>query len=166
MCNFAERCNFWFFVDFEVIFMKKFVAVMIFAFVAAFSVSICSAYHPHDYYDGDPYYYDSNYKYIHGGNDYSSYYLDLSSIDVQEYNPPHYQIAATIVGYGGYFHKVYKPFDTVIRYNWYTKETYYQNDYGNWIKRKTEGTDNISINARRMADALFRAAYKMDFYGY
>ena len=150
--------------------MKKFVAVMIFAFVAAFSVSICSAYYPHDYDDGDPYYYDSNYKYIHGGTDYSSFYLDLSSIDVQEYNPPHYQIAATIVGYGGYFHKVYKPHDIVNRYNWYTKETFTRDDYGYWEacykKISSDGMSNPEIYSRRTADALFRAAYNMDFYGY
>ena len=145
--------------------IKKFVAVMIFSFVAAFSVSICSAYHPHDYYEGDPYYGDPNYKYVWGGNDYTNFYIDLSSIDVQEYNPPHYQIAGTFVSYSGYYHKVGTPKYMVRRYNWYAKESYHL-DNGTWKQDKTNGTDNIAISNRRFADALFRAAYNMDFYGY
>lgn len=134
--------------------MKKFVAVMIFAFVAAFSVSICSAYD----YDSDP-----NYKFV--TTQMGMWYLYLPSVDVQEYNPPHYQITGDMVHVEGTYNKETWRSMT-IRYNWYTKETYHRNDSGNWEKDYVNGDSMASTRARRFADALFRAAYNMDFYGY
>lgn len=135
--------------------MKKFVAVMIFAFVAAFSVNFCSA----NYYDDSP-----DYVYIttHQG----TYYLYLPSVDVQEYNPPHYQIAGDIVHVSGFNGKE-SWWNIVIRYNWYTKETFRLNDSNSWVKEDITG-DNFAASRRKrnIADALFRAAYNMDFYGY
>ena len=144
--------------------MKKFLSVLVFA-ICILSMNFCSAYYPHEYYDGDPYYYDTNYRYVWCGNDYTNFYISLKSIDVQEYNPPHYQIAGTFVSYSGYYHKVGRSTYSVKRYNWYTKESFSLKN-GYWEKDRTGGTDNISISSRRFADALFRAAYRISFYGY
>ena len=145
--------------------MKKFVAVMVVAFVAAFSVSICSAY-DQNHYPNDPYDYNSNYMYIFEAMGRTKYYLDLNSVDVQEYNPPHDQIAGQMVSYSDYYDKTNEPIYVVIRYNWYTKESFHLNDYGYWVKDEIDGNYNAVIHRRKTVDALFRAAYNMDFYGY
>lgn len=130
--------------------MKKFVIVMIFAFVAAFSVSICSAYD----YDSD-----SNYKFVTTQN--GMWYLYLPSVDVQEYNPPHYQIAGNFVGTDGYDRK--RESIEIVRFNWYTKETFHKNKYGNWEKEEVSD-DYHKRYPKLRANALFRAAYGMNFY--
>ena len=140
--------------------MRKVVWVMIFAFVAAFSVNFCSA----NYYEYDPYKNDSNYVFIYTKmNVY--HYFDLSSVDVQEYNPPHYQIAGVFVSYNSEYKTIHNQYH-VMRYNWYTKETFTRDNYGNWKKLETDGDYMVPITNRKWADALFRAAYNMDFYGY
>lgn len=72
--------------------MRRFFVMWI-AFLTSVSVNICLAY----VYDND-----SNYVYIgtYGSGGYSTY-LYLPSVDVQEYNPPHYQIAGNFVTIGG-----------------------------------------------------------------
>lgn len=137
--------------------MKEFISVALIVFVITLSANICSA----NSYDDDP-----NYFYVitaHRG----SYYLNLRSIDVQEYNPPHYQIAGTFVhvcdiGYGW----KERWFAVVSRYNWYIKESYSRDKNGNWRKTKIEPDCTATKVNRQFADALFRAAYGMDFYGY
>lgn len=63
--------------------MKKFLSAAMIVLVFAFTANICAA----NSYDRDP-----NYVYVtaHGQG---VVYLYLRSIDVQEYNPPHYRIA-------------------------------------------------------------------------
>lgn len=134
--------------------MRKFVVVMIVAIISAISVSICSAYD----YDSDP-----NYKFIGNGNG-GTWYLDLSSIDVQEYNPPHYQIAGTFIHVSGDASVGYSDHYTVKRYNWYAKETYHRNDYGNWVKDEVSARNMASAQTKAFANALFYAAYGMNFY--
>ena len=120
--------------------------------ICILSVNFCSA---------DPYENNPNYLYIGAGNG-GMWYFKKSSLNVQE---PHYQIAGKFVSYSGYYHKVGQSIYSVQRYNWYTKESFSLQN-GRWVKNETGGTDNISRSNRRTADALFRAAYGMDFYGY
>ena len=105
-------------------------------------------------------------------------YFYSPSLSVKEYKPPHYKIS-------GYFYDLYEDGRSIItdkiyyqvRYNWYTKESwhleYYANDSGDLLNEKDyywekdgRGTDGKSEIQRQMADALFRAAYGMNFYGY
>ena len=145
--------------------MKKILSALV--LITLFGIfNFCSAYWSHDYYECDSYYYDENYRYVVGGNDYTNFYLDLSSVNVQEYNPPHYQIAGILVSYSDYYHKVGSSQYVIIRYNWYNKETFSLNNYRNWQKNNVNGNDSISFTNRRIAYALFRAAYGRDFYGY
>lgn len=131
--------------------MKKFLSTALIAFVITFSANICSAYD----YDNDPHY-------VFVTNAQGSIYFDLRTVNVQEYNPPHYQIAGWFVWTNGNSERHY---ELVKKYNWYTKETY-SRDEGYWRKDRTEYNDNASMRSRKHADALFRAAYGMDFYGY
>ena len=138
--------------------MKKFLSSLIVMLIVTFSANICAARH-YNVYDYDP-----NYVWVftQGSGGFSTY-LYLPSIDVQEYNPPHYQIAGNFVTIGGKeTSEVWGIF--VLRFNWYTKETFWRDNYGNWQKEDVNGS--FGKDWRRRADALFRAAYGIDFYGY
>ena len=132
--------------------MKKFLSVALVALFITFSANICSA----NRYDDDP-------DYVFVTNAQGSIYLSIRSIDVQEYNPPHYQIAGTFVWTNN---KSESWSFLVKRYNWYTKESYSRDKNGNWQKTKIEPDCSATMRNRKFADALFRAAYGMDFYGY
>ena len=134
--------------------MKK--ILLVFA-ICILSVNFCSA---------DPYKNNPNYYFVTAGQ-MGNYYLYLPSVDVQEYNPPHYQIAGHFIHYGGMDGETLTNIYTTLRYNWYTKETFSLKN-GYWVK--DEVRDNLDSQPvrqnRKFADALFRAAYGMDFYGY
>jgi len=122
---------------------------------------------------------DSNYTLVYdGGARYITGYAYFysPSVEVKEYNPPHYKIA-------GYFYELSEKngrhfiADKIyyqVRYNWDTKETWhleYFNDDGDLLNVneyywKKDGLNNYEKLNRQFADALFRAAYGMDFYGY
>lgn len=137
--------------------MKKILFSLTVAIVA-FSASVCAAYG----YDDDP-----NYVYIgtYGSGGYSTY-LYLPSVDVQIYNPPHYQIAGNFVSIGGK-KTISESWGVLsVRFNWNSKETYSKNIDGHWEKENiSKGYGNGGYYKKR-ANALFRAAYGMDFYGY
>ena len=135
--------------------MKKLLLMMIFSFMI--SISVANA----NYYDDNPDYYF--FMKVQGWK----HYINLKSIDVQEYNPPHYQIKGQFVSIG-YLHnegqsgEYYK----TIRYNWYTKEAF-QYENGNWHKMCQDSPGTTFYEVERLtANALFRAAYGMNFYGY
>lgn len=136
--------------------MKKILSAFVFLTMLGI-FSFCSAYTP---YDDDP---DYIYLATLGSGGYS-HYLYLPSIDVQEYNPPHYQIAGNIVAYGGKKIKGEMWSTAVVRFNWYTKETFSKNYNDNWVKEGEHMTDWHYF--RKRADALFYAAYRINFYGY
>ena len=102
-------------------FMKKLLLMMILCLVMmSNSVNLCSA-NLKDYYDNNP-------DYVHVATGHFIVYLYLPSIDVQEYNPPYYQIAGKFVGTDGYDRK--RESIEIVRFNWYTKETFHKNKYG------------------------------------
>ena len=137
--------------------MKKFLLALVLNFFLV--TNFCSA----GDYDNDPNYYlvlD-----VRRGM-YTKTYLKLDSVNVQDYNPPHYQIAGEFIHINPDGSK--KDFYLVIRYNYNTKITFARNDnYGNW-KKFTDGTDRdgaaVSAELRAYANALFIAAYGMKFY--
>ena len=137
--------------------MKKFLSVLAFA-LCILSVNFCFA---------NPY--DDNPNYIrvrHAPNSFA--YINKNSVDVQEYNPPHYQIAVHYVvvveGRGG--ENTTQEYDIAKRYNWDTKETFHLNEKGVWQKDDIKGNLARDARSRAFCDAIFRAAYGMDFYGY
>ena len=140
--------------------MKKFALSMMIALVVTLSANICAAY----YYDNDPDYVFVTSLAASGGW-YT--YLYLPSVDVQEYNPPHYQIAGRFVMYNKYSDETNELY-IIKRFNWHTKETFTKSPYtkGQFIRDNVKGNSNPEISSRQFADALFRAAYGMDFYGY
>ena len=128
--------------------MKKILSALVFA-ICILSVNFCSA---------DPYENNPNYLYIGAGNG-GMWYFKKSSLDVQEYNPPHYQIAGTFIHYSQSAVSKY----IVKRYNWYTKETFHLKN-GYWEKDEVNGNYMMPIQTRHFANILFYAAYGMNFY--
>ena len=131
--------------------MKKFLGLLVMLMMIMIFVGICSANTC-----------ANNSHYIFVTTSQGAIYLDLRTVNVQDYNPPYYQIAGDFVRVNGDDeHK----FEVVVRYNWETKETYHLNK-GYWTKDVVKGETTNSRNNRKVADALFIAAYGMDFYGY
>lgn len=137
--------------------MRKIIFMAV-TFIFALSLNICSA----NIYDDNP-----NYMYVttsHGG----THYLNLKTIDVIKYQPPQYQIA------GSFVHVTTQDDGTekvtnryvLLLFDWDAKETFHKDKYGNWEKSSTDGDSTAATVNRKFADALFRAAYNMDFYGY
>lgn len=138
--------------------MKKiFSALVLLTLCGIFN--FCSAYD----YDNDPNYY----LVLDARRGYSvKTYLNLNSVKVQEYNPPHYQIAGDFINVDSHGNK--KDIHIIIRYNYNTKITFIRNDdYGAWEKF-TDGTNKegqvISSESRAFANSLFIAAYGIKFY--
>lgn len=137
--------------------MKKFIFMTVLA-VAAMIFNICSA----NDYDNNP-----DYKYVITVNQ-GTYYLNLKTLDVVKYRPPQYQIA------GSFIHVLPQADGTekvsnryvLLMFDFDTKEIFNKDTYGNWEKSNTEGNSNSAIVNRKFADALFRAAYGQDFFGY
>lgn len=133
--------------------MKKILAIIVFLMIIITSSNLCSAYERNEY--------DNSPHYIFVTTSQGHIYLDLRTVNVHDYNPPHYQIAGEFIWVNG---DRERRFEVVIRYNFDTKETYGRRD-GYWTKSDVNGDSNIQKNNRKIADALFSAAYGMDFYG-
>lgn len=133
--------------------MKNFLAIIVFLMMIIISSNLCSAYERNEY--------DNSPHYIFVTTSQGRIYLDLRTVNVHDYNPPHYQIAGEFIWVNG---DKENRFEVVIRYNFDTKETYGRRD-GYWTKSDVNGDSNIQKNNRKIADALFSAAYGMDFYG-
>ena len=137
--------------------MKKFVVMMIATFILAISLNLCSA-SIKDYYDNDP---DYILMWAHQGS-YS--YLYVPSIDVQEYNPPHYQIGYDCVNFSeNSVREIWR--HSVKRFNWYTKESFHLEN-GHWVVDNVNSPPGPAIRNRHAANVVFRATYNMDFYDY
>ena len=135
--------------------MKNFLFAVIITLVVGLSVN-CSA---------NPYENDPNYQLVVSDIN-GIYYLYLPSLEVQEYNPPHYQIAVNFA-FVSYYDGSTNSYKNVKRYNWYTKETFHQNEEGNWVKDEISHGNSLSeMRPRIIADAMFGAAYGINFYGY
>jgi len=114
--------------------------------------------------DGNPYEY--NYKYervsVHAG---VSTYLEKESVDVYEYNPPLYVIAGNFVRFlNSREGQILNPVFIVIQYDYNTKETYSRRN-GIWEKMVVNSS-SVGLENKAIANALFRAAYGMEFYRY
>lgn len=130
---------------------------LILLFVFLIQYNLCSA-------EVDCYAHDPNYmrvNILHG----CFTYLDMTSVDVHEYNPPFYKIAGYFVFYNNRDKKVvHESAKTmVVRYDYDKREAFILN--GNyWRKLDVSGTSDFHIENKSIANALFNVAYGMDFY--
>ena len=132
--------------------MKK-INFVIFVYLLVVAIPVSA-----HYYENNP-----DYEFIGAGNG-GTWYLYLKSIDVQEYNPPHYQIAGDFIYVNGDGSERTNKRHILKRYDWNKKETYHCNDYGIWLKDEVNDKNMASVQVRIFANALFRAAYGMNFY--
>ena len=142
--------------------MKKILSAIAFA-ICILSVNFCSAATLFQIYDNDP-----NYT-LGAAYANARTYIEWRTITVVQYNPPHYQISARAVDVVYDYEAnrtVAKKFFLEKRFNLDTKETFTRTDYGNWEKDEVVGDYTPSRQNRKIADILFRAAYRMDFFGY
>ena len=119
-------------------------------------ISFCSAETIHN---------NPNYEYVftHRG---ATSYLDLRTVNVHEYNPPYYQIEGTFVhvtNKGPGQKDVVWSTSCVKRYNYDCKETYSMQN-GVWQKDNVSNDSYVALSHKAFANALFRAAYGMNFY--
>ena len=137
--------------------MKKFLTALVFVICAGI-FNFCSA----NPYENNPDYYFVNS--IQGPKTY----LYLPSIDVQEYNPPHYQIKGKFLTVGNVesrYDRSVSVWYATIRYNWYTKEAFELLENGSWRKMAQGLKSSSPVNYdKTIANALFIAAYGMNFY--
>ena len=134
--------------------MKKFVVMMILAVVFVIVGSqnnLVNANYDHDL----------NYDEVFTGSGQTTY-LYRPSVDVDEYNPPHYTISATLVIVSGY-NGTERENRVTLKYNYDTKECFSRQD-GRWIEIHPSDQSNASRFNKNLANALFRAAYGMNFY--
>jgi len=143
--------------------MKKILSALAFA-ICILSVNFGSANYFEDLvetYENNPdYYFVCNVQ-------HSKIYLKLKSVEVQEYNPPHYQISGKFVDIGINFStdKVEENFySKTIKYNWYTKDAF-EFSNGKW-RKMSQGPQSSTPVAfdKKIANSLFIAAYGMKFY--
>ncbi|WP_110955427.1 hypothetical protein [Anaerosinus massiliensis] len=116
--------------------------------------SICLA----NEYDDNP-----NYQFL-----YTAYqgknYLELSSILVNEYNPPKYQLTGTTIHVSGDTGSVTQK-EVVFRYNYDQQKAYSYDGYMHeWLEVKRSKNNMVNERGVILANALFRAAYGMNFY--
>lgn len=102
---------------------------------------------------------DPNYEFVytHGGG---QAFLDLSSVSVDEYNPPVYQIEADAVYVSDEGRE--RNFHPVFRYNYDQQAIYARNQSGKWQYLNANGTMGEACDIA-MAQAMFRQAYDIDF---
>ncbi len=99
---------------------------------------------------------DINYQQVDGGRG-GAMYLNLRSVNVQEHNPPHFQIAGDFVFVGGHVSNwgIIRRYHIIVRYNYNTREAYFV-------------VGNSEINNSRcgtaMKNSLFRIAYGRNFF--
>ncbi|MBR5913396.1 MAG: hypothetical protein IKZ58_03395 [Selenomonadaceae bacterium] len=137
--------------------MRKIIFMAVLA-IAAMTFNICSA----NDYDNNP-----DYTYVITANQ-GTYYLNIKTLDVVKYRPPQYQIAGSFIHVSPQSDGTEKVTSryVLLMFDFDSKEVFNKDTYGNWEKSNTEGeTTNAKVN-RKFADALFRAAYGQDFFGY
>ena len=81
-------------------------------------------------------------------------YLDLRTVNVDKNLSPYYMISGVIGNRG-----VTLIFDEI------SQLTCYRDKSGNWKVANVFGTDSASTSSRKIADALFKAAFGREFYG-
>lgn len=91
-------------------------------------------------------------------------YLQLSSVLVNEYNPPKYQLTGTTVHVSGDNGSVTQGL-VMFRYNYDQQKAYSYNRYTQqWLEVKRGKNDMVNERGVILANALFHAAYGMEFY--
>lgn len=106
----------------------------------------------------------THYYFGHGLGTEACTYVDINTIAVEEYNPPHYVISYDTVQVRGYQRKlsVWKE-RTRLFYN-YDEQKVYEEIHPNGCAEKSLIVPNASHSPYEEADMVFSIAYNMHFY--
>lgn len=126
-------------------FLSVFVWVMLFVSVAG----------------ANPYASDKNFVYV-----YYNSYLDLRTVSVQKSSPPYFIVKGDIVHVDTKSNTASLYADITIKFDLLAHRTFHRNNKtGNWKLGNTFGTSSEETSNRKIADALFKAAFGREFYG-
>lgn len=129
--------------------MKIFLSVFVWGMLLA---SVVSA---------NPYASDKNFVYV-----YYNSYLDLRTVSVQKNSPPYFIVEGDIVHVDTKSNTASLYADITIKFDLLAHRTFnHNNKTGNWKLGNTFGTSSEETSNRKIADALFKAAFGREFYG-
>lgn len=129
--------------------MKMFLSVFIWVMLSASAVS------------ANPYAGDKNFVYV-----YYNSYLDLRTVSVQKNSPPYFIVKGDIVHVDTKSNTASLYADIIIKFDLLAHSTFHcNNKTGNWKLGNTFGTSSEETSNRKIADALFKAAFGQEFYG-
>jgi len=129
--------------------MKMFLSVFVWVMLLA---SVVSA---------NPYESDKNFVYV-----YYDSYLDLRTVSVQKNSPPYFIVKGDIVHVDTKSNTASLYADITIKFDLLAHRTFHRNNKtGNWKLGNTFGTSSEETSNRKIADALFKAAFGQEFYG-
>lgn len=129
--------------------MKMFLSVFVWVMLLA---SVVSA---------NPYANDKNFAYV-----YYNSYLDLRTVSVQKNSPPYFIVEGDIVHVDTKSNTASLYADITIKFDLLAHRTFHHNNKtGNWKLGNTFGTSSEETSNRKIADALFKAAFGREFYG-
>ena len=129
--------------------MKMFLSVFIWFMLLASAVS------------ANPYASDKNFVYV-----YYNSYLDLRTVSVQKNSPPYFIVKGDIVHVDTKSNTASLYADITIKFDLLAHSTFHcNNKTGNWKLGNTFGTSSEETSNRKIADALFKAAFGWEFYG-
>lgn len=129
--------------------MKMFLSVFVWVMLSASAVS------------ANPYAGDKNFVYV-----YYNSYLDLRTVSVQKNSPPYFIVKGDIVHVDTKSNTASLYADITIKFDLLAHRTFHRNNkMGNWKLGNTFGTSSEETSNRKIADALFKAAFGQEFYG-
>ena len=116
--------------------------------------TVCSA----NEYEDNP-----NYQFLYYGSQGSNY-LDLTSIVVNEYNPPKYEIGAVTVHVDTATGQTVSG-TTTVRYNYDEQSAYSFNEWTQkWMRVENSDVDLVHERGVILVNAMFHAVYGINFF--
>ena len=138
--------------------MKKCITLVLLMMVILSSCVLCFA--------ADPYQNNSNYIYV-GDEKNLRLYVNKSSVTVEKYAPPIYEISCKLPIYNKYGN-IARLNNMVerLRFNFDTKEIWAYNDVsGVWYAVQGANANTMSDHNKKIFNIVFKLAYNRDFFG-
>ncbi len=124
----------------------------------------------------NPYLDDEHSTFLNGDSDYvrlytkmgNEWYLEIPSVDALLYNPPEYELCATVLHInrraGEDDYSIVENTDFVIRYDWDSRTAEYSKDGGEYHPVYFTGSEDKTALNSQLARKVFFIAYGMEFY--
>ena len=110
--------------------------------------------------NANPYVSDKNFVYV-----YYNSYLDLRTVSVQKNSPPYFVVKGAFVHFDSKSGASSVPRNVAVKFDLLAHRTFHRNKVGNWELSHVHGASSSDTSNRKIADALFKAAFGREFYG-